>query len=65
MHPSMPEVNTLKECQRTFVQVIEMHIKVRHVPTENSSQLKVKDVLPGQYNIVLTLIWYALQELLG
>jgi len=50
------EVDTLKECQRTFVQVIKIHIKVRRVPRENSSRLKVKDVVLGQHNVVLTSI---------
>jgi len=41
-----------------------MHNQVRRVPRENSSQLKVKDVVLDQHIVILTLIWYALQELL-
>ena len=56
-HPSMLEVNARKKCQRTFVQAVKIHIKVRRVPRENSSWLKVKDVvLLGQHDFVLTLI---------
>ena len=56
MCPSMSEVDTFKECQRTFVQAVKIHIKVRCVPRENSSWLKVKDVVLGQHDFVLTLI---------
>jgi len=46
---------------RILVQTVKMHNEVRRVPRENSSRLQVKDVVPGQHNVVLALIWYALQ----
>jgi len=65
MYPSMSEVDVRKECQRTFVQVVKIHINVRRVPRENSSRLYFNNVVLGQHNVVLTLIWYALQRATG
>jgi len=62
MYPSISEVGTSKECQRTFVQFVKMHNQVRHVPREKRSRMNVKVVVLIQQNIVLTLIWYALQR---
>jgi len=54
MYPSMSEVDVRKECQRTFVQVVKIHINVRRVPRENSSRLYFNNVVLGQRNVVLT-----------
>jgi len=63
MYPSQSEVDVRKECQRTLVQVVKMHINVRRVPRgENSSRLYFNNVVLGQHNVVLILIWYALQR---
>jgi len=52
MRPSMSEVDTRKEWQRTFVLVVKMHNEVRRVQERTAHGCKS------------TLIWYVLQELL-